>query len=233
MRIALLTLLILTACATQRGDASGASRLLATPAARDAGKAAPQAFAAPDYFPAVTAAGSGACGPDAPPAPAAPTASKDQWYSRHLAAAREPSLHLASQSAMPAGRTTLRFTWLRSFHAPIVIRIETEGPGRHRLVAKRLSGAGGYDPGTVEATLERPLTGTEAVQLETVLRHTSAFDPAPDPCEIGMDGAQWIFESVDRRGYHFSDHWTPREGPAYRLGRMLMTLTGWKFGEVY
>jgi hypothetical protein len=155
------------------------------------------------------------------------------WYSRQLAAAAEPSLYLASQAQRPAGSATLRFTWLRSFHAPVHIRIETAGPGRHRLVAKQLSGAGGYDPGHVEKTIERPLTPDEAGRLQAMLASARVFDLPPDPCGGGADGAEWIFESVDAGGYHYASVWTPREGPANELGRFLMGLTGWEFEAVY
>jgi hypothetical protein len=155
------------------------------------------------------------------------------WYSLQLAAAAEPSLYLAAQGPRPADGATLRFTWLRSFHHPVTIRIETTGPGRHRLVAKQLSGAGGYDPGHVDRTLDRALTPDEAGRLAAMLARTRIFDLAPDPCGGGADGAQWIFEGVDAGGYHFVDRWTPREGAANELGRFLMSLTGWEFGAVY
>ena len=68
------------------------------------------------------------------------------WYSSQLAAAAEPSLYTGLQAPQPEGNATLRFTWLRSFHHPVTIRIETTGPGRHRLVAKELSGQAAMNP---------------------------------------------------------------------------------------
>jgi hypothetical protein len=155
------------------------------------------------------------------------------WYSRQLAAAREPSLYGASQGSTPPTAATLRFTWLRSFHAPVVVRIETIGPTNHRLIAKQLSGAGGYDPGEVSRTVERPLTSDEAGRLRSVVARASVFDIPPDPCGGGCDGAQWIFEAVEGRDYRFVSLWTPRRGPARDLGELLMKFTGWDFEWIY
>ncbi|MDQ4087259.1 MAG: hypothetical protein M3177_04485 [Pseudomonadota bacterium] len=156
------------------------------------------------------------------------------WYSRQLAAADEPSLYLLSREALrPSGSATLRFTWLRSFHPPVVIRIETSGPDLHRLVAKQLSGAGGYDPGEVSKTVERPLTPAEAERLRTVLERARLFEIPPDPCPGGCDGSEWIFEAVEGRRYRFTSLWSPDTGPGHELGRFLMALTGWEFDEVY
>ncbi|HEV2748312.1 MAG TPA: hypothetical protein VGW34_13565 [Allosphingosinicella sp.] len=155
------------------------------------------------------------------------------WYSRQLAAAGEPPLYPASQAARPAGAATLRFTWLRSFHAPIVVRIETSGPNTHRLIAKQLSGAGGYDPGKVAKKIERPLTAAEAKRLRAALESRSVFEIPPDPCGGGCDGAQWIFEAAEGRRYRFVDLWTPDSGPAHDLGRFLVGLTGWKIEAIY
>jgi hypothetical protein len=40
------------------------------------------------------------------------------WYSRHLLAAGEPALPSTSRS------TIVRLTWLRTFHNPIIVRVE-------------------------------------------------------------------------------------------------------------
>src|SRR5687768_4530953 len=82
------------------------------------------AYSGPAYFPASLGEPAIRC-PAADPARLQPLLSdfERDWYSRQLAAAGEPSLYLASRSA--PGPATLRFTWLRTFHAPVFIRIET------------------------------------------------------------------------------------------------------------
>lgn len=232
-----LLLLLLAGCATARQDAPlSDNRVLESAVAAREEAAVPREreppYAGPEYFPPSLGEIIVQCATRARSQPVLSDFERN-WYSRQLAAAGEPSLHLASQAPRPAGASTLRFTWLRSFHAPVTIRVETAGPGHHRLIAKQLSGTGGYAPGTVEKTVERRLTSAEAGRLERILSGSRLFGHIPNLCEIGTDGAQWIFESADAGGYQFVSHWTPREGPANAIGRFLMGLTGWDFGEVY
>ncbi len=61
------------------------------------------------------------------------------WYSKHLAAAGDPSLF---QRARTGRSDVLRFTWLRTFDAPVIVRIDgLRGPAPH-LFAVQLSGQG-------------------------------------------------------------------------------------------
>lgn len=155
------------------------------------------------------------------------------WYSGHLRAAEEPSLYLESQAPHAPGSATLRFTWLRSFHAPIIVRIETRGPDRQQLIAKQLSGAGGYAPGTINRRVDRPLTASEGRRLEELLVRTRLLALPPKVCDGGLDGAQWIIEAADRNGYHFVNRWTPREGAVREVGEYLLGLTGWNVAPIY
>ena len=63
------------------------------------------------------------------------------WYSEMLQALNEPIL-----LGLDGDAEIYRFTWLRTFHNPIVIRIERKG-GSIELTAKASNGAGGYKPG--------------------------------------------------------------------------------------
>ena len=193
----------------------------------------PRPYSGPAYFPASLGVPTLRCRYDRARLQPVLSDFVRDWYSRQLAAAAEPSLYLASQAPRPAGSATLRFTWLRSFHAPVTIRIETAGPGRHRLVAKQLSGAGGYEPGHVERTIDRVLSAEEVGRLQAILARARVFALAPDPCRGGTDGSEWIFESVDAGGYHYAAVWSPDDGPAHALGRFLMGLTGWEFSDIY
>lgn len=128
-----------------------------------------------------------------------------------------------------ASGTTYRFLWLRTFHHPVVIRVDRTDTGSF-LAAHELSGAGGYEPGTViraEAralsdsewsTLERAISAAEFWQLATY----SAANPA------GLDGSQWIVEGVRGDRYHVIDRWTPgpadESAPVHRLGMQFLRL---------
>jgi len=149
-----------------------------------------------------------------------------QWYGGHLSAAGE---HPLSEAAVP----TLRFTWLRTFHAPVVIRLETAADGGVTMTASELSGQGGYDPGTVARRVERSLSSEEVAALKRTLEDTAVLEQAPGECSLGMDGAQWIVESTGPDGYRFIERHSPGDGPVRTFGLHLIGLTGWTYDSVY
>lgn len=151
-------------------------------------------------------------------------------YSRTLAAAREPSLFVASTIEQP--KSALRFTWLRSFDPPVVIRVEWNGL-TGQLFAKQLLGVGGYEPGEVNRSFRRRLGPWETFRLRYMLWRADLFRAPPKDCAPGLDGAAWIFEGVDNNGYHFLERWSPESGSAHQVGLFLVGLTGWTFKHVY
>jgi hypothetical protein len=158
---------------------------------------------------------------------------ENRWYSSHLSAAKEPSLYVALTRRKGTISSQLRFTWLRSFHPPVVVRIDRTGTNSPVLVAKQLSGAGGYAPGTISKSLERPLSATEANRLHAILMRTDISHAAPKECDRGIDGAQWLIEVMDSSGCHFVDRWSPDRGAVRELGLFLLGLTGWTFKDIY
>lgn len=152
------------------------------------------------------------------------------WFSQHLRAAGEAPLYTAtpSNSAMPV----LRFTWLRSFDPPVTVRLIKQKDGAWNLVAKQLSGKGGYDPGTVNKVVNRRISVSEAAALEALMTRVMLPDLSGD-CEVGMDGAQWIIERSDAKGYHFISRFSPSDGPVRQVGLFLLNLTGWSLKPVY
>ena len=78
---------------------------------------------------------------------------KRQWYSKHLRAMSEPTLSCGPSSA----EETYRFLWLLSFHNPIAVRVARSNEGV-QLSAVELSGAGGYEPGTIVKQLQKSLS---------------------------------------------------------------------------
>lgn len=130
------------------------------------------------------------------------------WYSKHLAAMDEPSLlDLASR-----GETAMRFLWLRTFHEPIAVRMQRVDGGAH-LVAMRLSGEGGYEPGVVEVWRERALAASDWDRVEAALLD-AGFETIPMKAGLGADGAQWIIERAKDGEYRMVDRWSPESsGP--------------------
>ncbi|MEH6677790.1 hypothetical protein [Phenylobacterium sp.] len=154
------------------------------------------------------------------------------WYSSHLSAAGEPSLLEAVNPEAPT-QDVYRFTWLRSFDKPIVIRIEQAKSGALLMTASRLSGMGGYEPGSVEARIVRGLSQDEANQFRRALSVANGLRLRAVSCDWGFDGAQWIFEGVDRGRYRYVERWTPDRGSVRALGLVMLSFTGWEIEPVY
>ncbi|WP_293646008.1 hypothetical protein [Sphingopyxis sp. RIFCSPHIGHO2_12_FULL_65_19] len=154
------------------------------------------------------------------------------WYPSHWDAAREPSLYERSRVSAPAGKSTLRFTWLPTFHHPVIVRIERSGE-HATLIAKQLSGEGGYEPGKVEREVRRPLSAAEIGKLRAILFRTKVLEQRATECDNGLDGSQWIVEGVSHEGYRFINRWSPTEGPVRKFGDFALGLTGWTFEEIY
>ena len=155
------------------------------------------------------------------------------WFTTHLRAAKEPSLYLLSKSKPKAQPQVVRFTWLRSFHPPVIIRVVADQPTQWRLIGKELSGTGGYKPGVIRQSVVRTLTRREAADLQVLLSRAKPFTEEPGDCVIGVDGAEWIIEGVDQSGYHFIKRWSPSDGPVREVGQFLIRLTGWQYQNIY
>lgn len=152
------------------------------------------------------------------------------WYGRQLRAAREYSLsQLPRGAALPI--SSVRFTWLRSFDAPVIVRVDEGSPGALRLTAKMLSGHGGYAPGKIATSLTRRLSAPEAAAYLKARGRLAGI--APIGCAGGADGAEWIVETRGSGRYSFVRRWTPTSGAVRDLGLLLLGFTGWKVDPVY
>ena len=154
------------------------------------------------------------------------------WYSGHLTAAGEPSLTPARESGKSTQKV-YRFTWLRSFDPPIIVRIQDGSGGIFVMTASRLSGKGGYEPGTVDARVERTLTASETAQFRRALAGANELKLKAVTCDRGSDGAEWIFEARDGGAYRYVNRWSPKSGPMHTLGTVMLSFTGWPFDADY
>jgi hypothetical protein len=152
------------------------------------------------------------------------------WYPKFWKAADEPSLFGISKAGSSSNTSSLRFTWLRTFQAPVIVRVETAN-GQTQLVAKELSGQGGYEPGTISREMQRELTPEEIGKLQKFKSKMAGL--MATECESGLDGSQWIIERTDGQGYQFVNRWSPKQGAVSDLGHFLLRLTGWQFEEIY
>lgn len=156
----------------------------------------------------------------------------NDWFSRHWRAAEEPSLYV--QSEKQGGLRSERFTWLRSFHAPVFVRLDWLADDQIRMTAKELTGLGGYDPGGIGRTEQRLLSADERERLEKARDRLGPFQRPAALCGGGRpDGVRWILESAEAGDYVYVNRWTPDTGPVRAYGLMLLDLTGWRYEHVY
>jgi hypothetical protein len=149
---------------------------------------------------------------------------EQQWFGKHLRAMREPDL------SSVVGET-YRFLWLRTFHAPISVRI-TWVDKAPVLVAKLLSGQGGYDPGLLCSRHIRELATDEAERVRACFANPKVWKQEPRP-RGGKDGARWIIEAKVNRRYLFANAWTPDDGAIRDCGLELLRLSGLPLDPIY
>jgi hypothetical protein len=138
------------------------------------------------------------------------------WYSKHLKAMGEPSLLELSKTRAHV----YRFLWLRSFHNPVVVRLNVSEDGTSLLTVKVTGGQGGYKPGGLITNKTRPLPKEHT---EAFLDRVRGLDywslPTREPInDVGLDGAEWVLEAVKDGRYKLVVRWSPRNGPVRALG---------------
>jgi hypothetical protein len=122
------------------------------------------------------------------------------------------------EQALAAGADSYRFLYLRTFHAPISVRVQRIGE-RWLLSARVLSGHGGYEPGHVVTRIDRELSPPEIELLQRRLRAADYWgEPWVNEDVLGVDGAQWVLEGRRGADYRLLDIWSP-ESVHYRLFR--------------
>ncbi len=160
-----------------------------------------------------------------PPGTFEPAAEQDafvvSWYSSHLRALREPSFAVLAGDRRAHA---YRFLWLRTFDAPIALRVNVSPDGSGTLTVKTTSGRGGYEPGTLVTHQRRAMPRAEVRRFLSRLT-TARFWQLPTrerpeieadgTITVTADGAQWILEGVRRGRHHVVDRWRPEHG-AYR-----------------
>lgn len=145
-----------------------------------------------------------------------------EWYGRALKALDEPTMRVSA-----AAGDSYRFLWLRSFHRPVAIRLVALENGAARVRYKMSDGAGGYDPGRI--IIDKSLT----IDAKKFAKIKSLFDDAKicEPFEsdvLGLDGAQWIFETNVGGEYCVAVEWGGYRPGFQELGRALLDLVGWR-----
>ncbi len=150
------------------------------------------------------------------------------WYSKQLNALEEPSLYPPKQNL-----ETYRFTWLRTFHNPMVFRISVLEDGSGILRIKRCNGAGGYEPGVTDLRKEIKLTNLQVHDLNKKLEEMDFWQKPTNLDSKMMDGAEWIVEANLDGKYKIVIRKTDTDNLIKEWGLQLIKLSGVDVGEIY
>lgn len=122
------------------------------------------------------------------------------WYSAVLSEFKEPNLYTYSGED-----DVYRFTWLRSFQAPVVIRFQ-KYENEYLLTTKVMKDNQGYIPNEFVVNTSQNLSAAKWKNFELRLGRINFWKiPTLDPEPAAMDGAQWIMEARVNGRYHFVD----------------------------
>jgi hypothetical protein len=127
-----------------------------------------------------------------------------------------------------------RITFIPTFFSPIKIRVERHR-GEYVLVAKRLSGQGGFEVGTLKEEKRRRLKSKEWNRLLALINKAAFWDlpyaeKKPEPNEKGelsvcLDGSEWVLEGVKNGKFHAVNRYCPDEKSFEKIGQYLAKLS--------
>ena len=145
---------------------------------------------------------------------------ENRWFSAQLFAMKEPVIY-----SDKSGNEIYRFTWLRSFHHPIAIRIEKHDE-TYILTWKMCDGAGGYKPGKLIVYKQEIIDKANWNEFKSRIDKMDFWNLKTNRKILGSDGAEWILEGKKDSNYHVVDRWS-EGGPAeyYRCCKYLLSLT--------
>ncbi len=146
---------------------------------------------------------------------------RGDWYSQELAALHEPSLWQWPRDQPE--KTTYRFLWLRSFNAPICIRLTINKDETGSIVCKEgnVHGATG-----AKKLMHVRMRSLSSVQVKSFLDRLDSVRfwqiPSPSSDVGGVDGSEWILEGAKQGTYKVVDVWSaPATNAIHVLGAML------------
>ncbi len=120
----------------------------------------------------------------------------NKWFSKQLNGLGEPIISEKYKNE------TYRFTWLRTFHNPISVRIEKR-IDKYFLTLKRTNGAGGYEPGKLINNEEFQISDEEWNNIKMKIYNINFWKiPTIEMSNfIVADGAIWILEANKEKSY--------------------------------
>ncbi len=155
-----------------------------------------------------------------------------KWYSKFLSSMNEPSLWQASSSS---SLQAYRFLWLRTFHQPVVVRMEIDESETGLLIAKVTDGKGGYETGKLIFNETSRLSNQDVEEFILRLNELDFWElPTIDESgAFGVDGSQWVLEGFKNSKHHVLNRWSPKEGAFKETALMLLQLANVRVDNIY
>lgn len=150
---------------------------------------------------------------------------RESGWAEMLAQLKEPPLCCASEKSAEH----YRFTWLRTFHHPIVINVLKLDELRWRVTVKVGSGKSGFDFDDIKILREDArMVPTEALKpLLRSFEKSSAFWSLPRTNDdMGSDGATWLIEARREGVHHYAGRWSPEDGSVREIGLQFLDISG-------
>lgn len=165
------------------------------------------------------------------------------WFSYILYKMDEPILY-----NYYLGGEIYRFTWIRSFHRPVVISIKknkkalcisTKMLARQPDLSKEMDEQTGREimknnniPFAVNKS--RRMTLGEFSNFTSILSKNNIFsENYRDEQNGGTDGSEWIFEMQNKNGDYFMYRWSPKPSTLRNIGEFLIKHSSLVNEEVY
>jgi hypothetical protein len=126
------------------------------------------------------------------------------WFSSFLYAMNEPLLFNKY-----FGKEIYRFTILRTFHNPIMLRLEKDLDS-YCIYWKETDGKGGYEPGSIICDKKKKIDKSDWFNFISML-DSMQFWTMGRSTSWGTDGSEWILEGTKSDQYHVVSIWSPGE----------------------
>lgn len=155
---------------------------------------------------------------------------KAEWYASCLLAMGEQPMFSRN---LPKDIEQYRFTWLRSFHRPVIMRAEAT-PDGGVLVIK----VGHAEEDTATKILREERRKISRDEMNGIRMHFKVTDffaqPSFEESRVGNDGAQWVIEALMDGRYHVVALWSPDDRFIRRIGMHFIELAiGGDFVPIY
>lgn len=153
------------------------------------------------------------------------------WYPYELRVLGEPSLY--ELGANPSTEC-YRLLWLRTFDAPVAIRLDVNADSTGTVTTKIGDGEAGF-PTTTKKTVEidkHLLTRDQVQAFEAQVDKTGLWRMATDedPADVKNDGSEWVIEAARGGDYNVVARWSPMSNASegskavLEIGKMAMDL---------